>query len=625
MAIEKLTAQIVPTVDAKASAQAEAELRRLSSPKGIKLATDLASLRQQLSIIRGQIRMAENKGDFTGAIKLRVDAEVLSKQLTQANRQLTNFTRTGSTDLSAFQKGLNGVSGGITRFIGGMTASFLSVTALFSALKGISNIGRSFETAFTGVQKTVSLSAENMELLRRQLLQLSKEIPSTFEEISKIAAIVGQLGISGDQIRDFTKTIALLGVTTNLSTEEAAFALARFQTQLKVSGEDIDNVGSTIVALGNNFATTERDIIAFAERITGVGSIVGLTVQETLAIATAFASVGIEAEAGGTAVQKAFLDMNSAVNSGGKDLQRFATIAGMTATEFSTLFRDDAGVAFQKFVQGLAESGAQAGQVLEELGLADARQQRAFLSLAASGGELQRAMELANLAFADNNALTKEAENRFKTQDSQIQILQNRWRAFFSTMGDGLNKTLLPVYQRMTRWATVEAPYFFDIVKLVFTQSAKVIAGYRDVAVEAFNNIGDSAKIIPYAIQGALNLAITALGKFINIQLTGINLLIKAVKQIPGMEGLKTIDATALLPKISVVEAPKFMGGFKDTFIKNLEEMKVEAYDLLAKREDAEEIFIEKQKGRIAQEVKQDQQKVQDLLAQNDKKNKGLK
>ena len=190
-----------------------------------------------------------------------------------------------------------------------------------------------------------------MEKLRLQLLQLSKEIPATFEQISNIAAIVGQLGISGDQIRDFTKTIALLGVTTNLSTEEAAFALSRFQTQLKVSGQDIDNVGSVIVALGNNFATTERDIIAFAERITGIGSIVGLTAQEVLAISTAFASVGIEAEAGGTAVQKAFLDINTAVNTGSKDLQRFATIAGMTAQDFSTLFREDAGVAFQKFVQ----------------------------------------------------------------------------------------------------------------------------------------------------------------------------------------------------------------------------------------------------------------------------------
>lgn len=136
-----------------------------------------------------------------------------------------------------------------------------------------------------------------MGVLRQQLVRLSKEIPTTFEEISKIAEIVGQLGIAGEDIRDFTKTIALLGVTTNLSTEEASFALARFQSLLKVSGDDIDNVGATIVSLGNNFATTERDIVSFAERILGAGSIVGLTAQQVLAISTAFTSVGIEAEA----------------------------------------------------------------------------------------------------------------------------------------------------------------------------------------------------------------------------------------------------------------------------------------------------------------------------------------
>ena len=58
MAIEKIQAQIVPEVDQKASKQAEAELRRLTSPQGIKLATDLANLQQQLSIVRGQIRLA---------------------------------------------------------------------------------------------------------------------------------------------------------------------------------------------------------------------------------------------------------------------------------------------------------------------------------------------------------------------------------------------------------------------------------------------------------------------------------------------------------------------------------------------------------------------------------------
>lgn len=270
MAIEKIQAQIVPEVDQKASKQAEAELRRLTSPTGIKLAADLASLRQQLSLIKGQIRLAEQQGNFTAAIKLRTDAEVISKQITSANRSLVNFARTGNTELSAFQKTIGGVSNSLTGFVSNIAAGYLSVVGLARALKGVSDIGRSFETAFTGVQKTVNLSATDMEKLRLQLLQLSKEIPVSFEALSAIASTVGQLGISGDQITQFTKTIALLGVTTNLSSEEAAFALARFQTQLKVSGDDIDNVGAAIVALGNNFATTERDIVAFAERITGV-------------------------------------------------------------------------------------------------------------------------------------------------------------------------------------------------------------------------------------------------------------------------------------------------------------------------------------------------------------------
>jgi hypothetical protein len=36
---------------------------------------------------------------------------------------------------------------------------------------------------------------------------------------------------------------------------------------------NIDRLGATIVDLGNNFATTEADIVNFASRIAGAGNI----------------------------------------------------------------------------------------------------------------------------------------------------------------------------------------------------------------------------------------------------------------------------------------------------------------------------------------------------------------
>jgi len=185
------------------------------------------------------------------------------------------------------------------------------------------NTAVSFESAFAGVLKTVDglenemgqLNQTGLEL-RQGFRDMAKEVPLTVEELAKIGEIGGQLGVPKEALLDFTETVAALGVTTNLSTDEAATALARIANIFDVSaadmGQNIKDMGNVIVELGNNFATTESEIATFALRIAGAGNIAGLTQGDILAIGAAMSSVGVQAEAGGTAVQKMLLQMNNA-------------------------------------------------------------------------------------------------------------------------------------------------------------------------------------------------------------------------------------------------------------------------------------------------------------------------
>jgi len=86
-----------------------------------------------------------------------------------------------------------------------------------------------------------------------------------------------------------------LGNSTNLSAEEAASSLAKFANITNMSAKDYDKLGSTIVALGNNFATTEADIVAMSTRLAATGELAGLSQSQILSLATAMSSVGIEA------------------------------------------------------------------------------------------------------------------------------------------------------------------------------------------------------------------------------------------------------------------------------------------------------------------------------------------
>ena len=113
-----------------------------------------------------------------------------------------------------------------------------------------------------------------------------------------MAEAAGQLGIATDDVLTFTRVMLDLGESTNLSADEAATALALFANITGTSAADYERLGSVIVGLVNNFATTEAEITEMAQRLASAGTLAGMSEAEILALAAAMSSVGIEAEAG---------------------------------------------------------------------------------------------------------------------------------------------------------------------------------------------------------------------------------------------------------------------------------------------------------------------------------------
>ncbi|MGH9158196.1 MAG: phage tail tape measure protein [Acidimicrobiales bacterium] len=375
----------------------------------------------------------------------------------------------------------SGVLGAIGGGFGGLATAVLAAGAAagaaFAAIGvGALKIGISVESAFAGITKTTDGLIDSTGQLtdvgaevRAEFRELAKEIPVALEELMGIGALAGQLGIPREALADFTETVAQLAVTTNLTQEEAATALARLANIFQIDAADIAentaNVGAALVDLGNNFATTEADILSFGERIAGAGKLAGLTQAEVLAIGAALSSVGVEAESGGTAVQKVLLGMTEAVVKGGDDLKLFAKSVGMSTTEFKKAFEEDAAGVFEQFVESLGAQGQDAILTLDKLGLSDQRLVRAFLSLAGAGDLLERSFDTANTAFEEGTALTTEAGLRFGTTESQIAILKNTLRDVGITIAD----TLLPFVNQL-----------LDLAKPLITELGQKLPGFLD-------------------------------------------------------------------------------------------------------------------------------------------------
>lgn len=300
-----------------------------------------------------------------------------------------------------------------------------------------------FESSFAGIKKTVDGTKEEFAALAVGIREMAKTKPIDVNELNRIGELGGQLGIAKDGMLGFISTVADLGIATNLSTDQAAEGIARLSNIMQTPQAQFSNIGSTIVDLGNKLAASETEILDFGLRIAGAGEIAGLTEANVLAIGAAMASVGVEAEAGGTAVQKVLLTMVDSVNTGNEKLAVFAQTAGLSAAAFQDLFRSNPAEAFTLFVEGLGNAGQQASGVLKQLDLDDQRLVRSFLSLGNAGDLLRDSINTGTDAFAANNALAKEAGERYKTAESQFILLKNAAYDVGITLGTRLLPHLL--------------------------------------------------------------------------------------------------------------------------------------------------------------------------------------
>ena len=292
-----------------------------------------------------------------------------------------------------------------------------------------------WESAFAGVRKTVDASEAEFAALEQGLRGMARELPASHQEIAAVAEAAGQLGIETPNILGFTRTMVDMGVATNMSSEEAATALARFMNVMGTSQADVGRLGATVVGLGNNFATTESEIVQMSQRLAGAGAQAGLTEGDVMGIATAMSSVGIEAEAGGSAMSQTMKRIGKAVDEGGDSLELFAQVSGMSAEQFAAAWRENPAMALDAFINGLSgveSQGMTTNGVLTELGITGIRESDALLRLSAAADQgadgmslLATAIQMGNDEFDKGSALIEEAAQRYETAESKIQMAKN--------------------------------------------------------------------------------------------------------------------------------------------------------------------------------------------------------
>lgn len=442
-------------------------------------------------------------------VRIRGDASDLEATISSVSQQLEELERTQSNT-----NGVKGVRESTSAYQG--LASQLKNTG-----KGIKEVGESidtitkpiqyastalaaggvasakfaidFEDSFAGVKKTVDATPEQLAKIKQGIIDLSTTgidgrgaIPQTTTELNELAAAGGQLGISQENIIDFTEVMAQMGSATNLVGEEGAATLARFQNVMGVGQNEIRNIGSAIVDLGNHSATTESEIAEMALRMGKYGSSVRMSAADVLGYSAALSSLGIEAQMGGSAIGRTWLSIETAVASGGEGLTKFAKYSGKSAEEFKEQWNTDSSGAFNGLLKGL-QSAENLTVALDDLGINNTQDIQAMMALVNGYDLVTESVNRSNTAYQENTALQEEFNAKNETTASKLANTKNNIIEAARSIGE----TMLPSIQDAS---TTVADFAKGLSQMSDEQKRAVVnTGATVIAIGAISKVSAGA------------------------------------------------------------------------------------------------------------------------------------
>lgn len=364
---------------------------------------------------------------------LGYSVDMTEKELNRLARDAAIAQRTVAANTESYEKWSGGVDKATRSFIAAGKTVIGIGAAGAAAVAGIGaaalKAGTDFEDAFTGVKKTVEATDEELDVIEDKLRDMAKNKPKTVVEIAGTAEIAGQSGVEVEAIPEFSGVMIDLASATDLEEATGAEQLAQYANITRMANDEFDEFGATLVDLGNKLPATESKIMEMATKIAATGSQLRMSDAEILGWSGALASVGLEPQGGGTGFSRTAIEIQSAVENQSEALTDFARVSGLTREEFTSLFNEDASKALYQFVSGLnnvERNGKSALGVLADLDINEIRQRDTLLRLANASEMVGTSLDNADTAWEDNIALAKEADQRYRTFNSRLQMTKNR-------------------------------------------------------------------------------------------------------------------------------------------------------------------------------------------------------
>lgn len=310
-----------------------------------------------------------------------------------------------------------------------------------------------YETALVGVGKTTNMEGQKLEKFGKKFQKLSSDIPVATNELLGIAQAAGQLGVTGEaNLLKFTETMAKLGVATTLTGEEGATSIARILSVTREGIGVVDRFGSVLVELGNTVEANESQIVAVTTEVAKSTAQFNIGATAAAALGATLAALGQQAQLGGSVLGRTFRHMQATIRKGGKQLEVFTQLTGLSGEQLKKTFKEDATKVLELFLNGLndvKDTTLGVSGVLELFGLKGDEINKVLPVLAINVDKVTANLKKSKKAFEENTALNEEAEKAFATLASTAQRTSNNFTNITTNIGKSLAPALTELLESL--------------------------------------------------------------------------------------------------------------------------------------------------------------------------------
>lgn len=385
--------------------------------------TELASLENKQRTLSKAIQTFGREGKNVDSLREKYKANAAAiDQLTESHKRLREITSEQSENEEAME---------------GYKKQILEIVALGTSVAATVKQAIDFESTMADIRKVVDFdTATGFKEMGKTILDMSRRLPMTADEIGKIVAAGGQSGIATKDLTKFAEAAIKMGVAFDISADEAGQAMAEMRAAFRMTQPQVNALADKINYLGNNTAASAKDIMEIVQRIGPLGEVAGAASGSIAAMGATLRGMGVQNEIAATGIKNLLLTLSSG-KAATKAQQAVFKQLGYTASEVAKSMQLNADETIRVILKKLSKlpKHAQAAALTQLFGKEVVG---SIAPLLTNLDQLQANLALVADKTKYAGSMQKEYEARAATTTNQLILFKNQITALAITIGSVL-------------------------------------------------------------------------------------------------------------------------------------------------------------------------------------------